>query len=111
MAIVNKRQQLTEKTQFGAKISKRVLEKLKAYSEFVQQPINYCADRLLDYALENDLEFRAYLKSKDGGAKGVTEEQAWKAFLVIGRTATKGQVTNGSTEHDKYLYGHKGKPK
>jgi predicted nucleic-acid-binding protein len=70
---VNKRQQLVEKTQFGATISKRVLEKLKAYSDYVQQPINYCADRLLDYALENDLEFQAYLQSKEGRANSVTD--------------------------------------
>lgn len=108
MSIVNKRVVTGKKKLFGAKIRTEVLDQLKAYSEYVQQPLNHCVDRLLEFALAHDLEFQAYWRARRQRKPISTTADAWALFLDLGRQARPSSVTDASVRPDDYLYGPEG---
>ena len=107
MSIVRKGKERSEvRKLLGIKISKRIITELKQYARYVGHPINYCAEKLLEYALSGDHEFRA---NKRSVRKAITDpgavEKAWNAFMAMGKNATQGKSTDASIHHDRYLYG------
>ena len=105
MPIVRKVPGSGTKKLLGVKISKRVIKKLKQYAQYVGQPINYCAEKLLEYALLSDSEFqfsKGDMRKPDGSPEN--DEKAWEIFISMGKDAVTGKNTDISVHHDRYLY-------
>ena len=87
----------------GVKVSRTLIKELRQYAEFVGQPINYCAEKLMEYGLSQDHEFQNETRSPGRLPHG--SEKGWDAFVTMGKTAVPGKVADASFRHDRYLYG------
>ena len=87
----------------GVKIRRQVILELKEYAKFVGQPINYCAEKLMEYGLSHEYHFQRRMRSRDRHSRD--RQKGWVAFLAMGKKAASGKVNDASVRHDSYLYG------
>jgi hypothetical protein len=91
-----------ERKLLGVKIRLSLIQQLKEYAESVDRPINYCAEKLMEYGLSHQYE---YHQRRSANQPSQDLDKGWDAFLTMGATAVRGKRTDTSIRHDSYLYG------